>query len=250
MDRKRVMKGSHIASAKYHITVTNKGPYLVYGHPPFNTQFIMTDELGESTYYQEGRSFSTENEPTSLCRCGASITKPYCDGSHLRAEWNPSLTDTMQPLLSEADLIESDSLTLADNEKYCVYARFCHPKGGAWQLAEDSDDPESREEAIRESMLCPSGRLLTWGRDGEANEFDFEPSLALIEDPESRSSAGLWVRGGIAITTEEGESYEVRNRVVLCRCGASSNKPFCDGHHARIKWRDQIKDEPVGEIVK
>ena len=37
----------------------------------------------------------------------------------------------------------------------------------------------------------------------------------------------------IAVTAPDGETYEVRNRVTLCRCGASMNKPFCDGSHKR-----------------
>ena len=32
----------------------------------------------------------------------------------------------------------------------------------------------------------------------------------------------------------DGTTYEVRNRVTLCRCGASQNKPFCDATHASI----------------
>jgi CDGSH-type Zn-finger protein len=45
------------------------------------------------------------------------------------------------------------------------------------------------------------------------------------------------VRGGIAVVSADGEQYEVRNRMTLCRCGASSNKPFCDGTHASIKFQ-------------
>jgi len=41
-------------------------------------QFIMPDSEGESWYFQEGRHFSTEKEPTALCRCGLSRSKPYC----------------------------------------------------------------------------------------------------------------------------------------------------------------------------
>ena len=37
------------------------------------------------------------------------------------------------------------------------------------------------------------------------------------------------------------------NRTVLCRCGKSANKPYCDGTHAAVKWRDGLAGEPVGE---
>jgi CDGSH-type Zn-finger protein len=40
------------------------------------------------------------------------------------------------------------------------------------------------------------------------------------------------------VTGADGAPYEVRNRVTLCRCGASRNKPFCDGTHASIGFKD------------
>jgi CDGSH-type Zn-finger protein len=40
------------------------------------------------------------------------------------------------------------------------------------------------------------------------------------------------VRGGVVVISSDGESYEVRNRMTLCRCGRSENKPFCNGAHA------------------
>jgi CDGSH-type Zn-finger protein len=42
----------------------------------------------------------------------------------------------------------------------------------------------------------------------------------------------LWIRGGIPVAGADGREYEVRNRVTLCRCGRSNNKPLCDGSHA------------------
>ena len=36
----------------------------------------------------------------------------------------------------------------------------------------------------------------------------------------------------------DGTTYEIRNRVTLCRCGASQNKPFCDGSHWEVEFRD------------
>ncbi len=250
MLKTKIEKGSVPAQGDFSITVTEKGPYLVYGRPPLSEQFIMPDDSNESWYFQEGKHFSTESEPTALCRCGASKHKPYCDGSHTRAAWNPTLTAREESLLEHAEKIEGGTLTMTDNPKYCVFARFCHPHGDAWTLTEHSSDPDLRKLAMREASMCPSGRLMAWDKHtGEPYEFRFEPSLGLIEDVPIGASGGLWLRGGIPLRRENGHTYEIRNRVVLCRCGQSSNKPYCDGTHAAIKWRDNLEGEPVGETV-
>ncbi len=245
----KVMIGSTPAPDHLHITVTNDGPYLVYGAPPLRQQFIVTDASGDSRKYMHGAEFSTAEQPTSLCRCGHTKGSPYCDGSHRKAEWDPTLTAPNESLLTQADIIESERLTLVDNEHYCAYARFCHPKGGVWRLTEESSDPAAREEAIRQASLCPTGRLTAWANEAhEPFEFKFEPALGLLEDPSIGISSGLWVRGGILIEKENGEQFEIRNRVVLCRCGSSHNKPFCDGGHARAHWNDNLGGEPREEM--
>ena len=78
MSKLKIETGSSPAEERFSITVTEKGPFLVYGRPPLAEQFIMPNEQNESWYFQEGRRFSTEAEPTALCRCGASkrITYP------------------------------------------------------------------------------------------------------------------------------------------------------------------------------
>ncbi|MGA7803617.1 CDGSH iron-sulfur domain-containing protein [Bradyrhizobium sp.] len=40
------------------------------------------------------------------------------------------------------------------------------------------------------------------------------------------------------VVSADGFEDEVRNRVTLCRCGQSQNKPFCDGTHAQTKFKD------------
>lgn len=246
----KIEPGSRRAAEDFAITVSERGPYLVYGRPPLAAQFIMPNAENESWYFQQGRSYPTEAEPTALCRCGASKRKPYCDGSHTTAEWDPTLTAPDEALLDHAEEIRGETLSLTDNARYCVFARFCHPAGDAWTLTEHSDDPTSRRLAIREASMCPGGRLLAWNRDtGKPYEFRFEPSLGLIEDPAIGSSGGVWVRGGIPLRRENGRTYEIRNRMVLCRCGQSANKPFCDGTHAAVKWRDALDSEPAGETL-
>lgn len=250
MSRLKIEPGSRPAERKFRIVVSEKGPYLVYGRPPLMQQFIMPNDRGESWYFQEGKSFSTADEPTALCRCGASKRKPHCDGSHVASDWSPELSAPMDGLLDDAEVIEGPTLALTDNEQYCVFARFCHPGGNTWHLTEESDDPEARSLTIREASMCPGGRLMAWDRDTERPyEYRFEPGLGLIEDPAMDNSGGLWVRGGIPVQRESGRTYEIRNRVVLCRCGQSSNKPYCDGTHAAIKWNDGLEGVPEGETV-
>lgn len=243
------MTGSKPADAGLHIAVVEDGPYLVYGRPPLAQQFIMNNDRGESWYFQEGRHFSTEAEPTALCRCGESRRKPYCDGSHRQAQWDSSTRGTDERLLDNAEVTRGDSIDISDNRKYCVFARFCDAEGGVYELA-GQDDPEARRLAIREASMCPSARLTAWDAATERPyEYKYEPSLGLIEDIAIGASGGLWVRGGIAVKRADGRTFEIRNRAVLCRCGQSAGKPYCDGTHAAIKWRDELEGVPEGETV-
>ncbi len=250
MSDRKIETGSRRAEERFSITVCEKGPYLVYGRPPLATQFIMPNAEHESWDFQQGRSYPTEAEPTALCRCGASKRKPYCDGSHTSAEWDPTLTAPDEAVPDRAEEIRGETLTLTDRAQFCVFARFCHPAGDAWTLTEHSDDPTSRRLAIREASMCPGGRLTAWDPiSGKPYEFRFEPSLGLIEDPAIGCSGGVWVRGGIPLRREDGHSYEIRNRMVLCRCGQSANKPYCDGTHAAVKWQDGLDSTPAAEAL-
>ncbi len=43
------------------------------------------------------------------------------------------------------------------------------------------------------------------------------------------------VRGSIELVDAEGNAYQLdRATIALCRCGASTTKPFCDGTHSRL----------------
>jgi len=138
-------------------------------------------------------------------------------------------------------------MTLDDAEQLCAFARFCDPGGKIWGLIEQTDNPEARELVIREANHCPAGRLVLHDKKtGKEIEHKLSPSIAVVEDPGLGCSGPLWVRGGVRIESENGIPYEVRNRVTLCRCGASNNMPFCNGSHASIKFRDglvEFKDQ-------
>jgi CDGSH-type Zn-finger protein len=85
---------------------------------------------------------------------------------------------------------------------------------------------------------CPSGRL-TYEINGEAIEPDLPQEIAVITD------GPLWVTGRIPIERSDGVPIEVRNRMTLCRCGQSSNKPLCDSTHAAIDWKEPVDRERI-----
>jgi Iron-binding zinc finger CDGSH type len=95
---------------------------------------------------------------------------------------------------------------------------------------------------LRQVHRCPAGRLVAFDKAaGTTIEEDLPVSIGLIEDPVADCSGPIWLRGRISLTSADGFQYEVRNRVTICRCGASRNKPFCDGSHASIKFKAETR---------
>lgn len=220
------------------IVVSKNGPYVVSGKVPLSVQVIRPNEEGLSWKWDETRTLEV-GPRYALCRCGQSKNPPFCDGSHSRVHFDGTETATRQPYARQAEMIDGPALALEDAEVLCAYARFCDPGGKIWNLVGRSDDLEARKLAIREGMSCPGGRLVLHDKkSGETIEPDLLPSIGVVEDPALGVSGPLWVRGGIRVESEDGKPYEVRNRVALCRCGASINKPFCNGSHASIRFHD------------
>jgi len=87
---------------------------------------------------------------------------------------------------------------------------------------------------LKKPATGPSGRLVAWDKEGEAIEPPFEPAIVLVSDPQEGVRGSIWVRGGISVEAADGEVYEIRNRITLCRCGLSANKPFCDSSHIQL----------------
>ena len=100
----------------------------------------------------------------TLCRCGASKRKPFCDGSHTAAGFSA----TGEPPTQESKPLES--------------------RAGPLQLSPAPNGP-------------------------------------------------LRVDGPLEIVSGTGRTLHRVTRAFLCRCGSSSNKPFCDGTHAKIGFQ-------------
>ena len=219
------------------VVVLKDGPYLVTGRIPLSRQTIDTDAEGGSESWVEGKRLPTQ-EQYELCRCGHSRSKPFCDRTHARIGFDGTEAADRRPYREQADLVDGPTMQLSDAKSLCAFARFCDPNGQVWAQVAETDNPQVRATFIRQVGNCPGGRLVAWDKaTGQSVEPKLPVSIGLIEDPPQQCSGPIWLRGGIPVVAADGHEYEVRNRVTLCRCGESKNKPFCDGTHAAIKFQ-------------
>ena len=226
-----------------YIKVTKDGPYLVFGDVDVRQSIIQPNQQGHSWNYLKGETYTCAEKPCALCRCGQSGNKPFCDGSHEKTAFDGTETAPREPVLDKAAVYKGPHYTLYDNELYCAFARFCDAFGQVWNLVRDGR-LEADELAVRETEHCCAGRLMIQNNEtGEMMEPALEKAIDVIEDPAIRSSGPLYVKGGIQVVAEDGTHYEIRNRQTLCRCGASHNKPFCDGTHASIHFDDGLLED-------
>ena len=218
-----------------HIKILKNGPYLVTGGVPIEEKIIVPK--GEGYVYEAGRPLP-QRESYTLCRCGKTSTPPFCDGAHTANGFRGEETACKSDYLLRAAKLPGEGIDLLDDSR-CAFARFCHrDSGDAWELAEDSGSDFHRAEAIIAANECPAGRLTAVEKDGTLHEPLYAPGIEILQDPEEGVSAGIFVKGGIPIESADGSTYEIRNRVVLCRCGLSKNMPFCDATHVSEEFSD------------
>ena len=231
------------ANDNSRIRILKNGPYLVSGNIPLLKATIKCDNQGIPAEWLIGNGPQTP-ETYSLCRCGQSNNKPFCDGNHLKVNFDGTETSDNEPYEKMAKEIDGPTLKLKDAEILCASARFCHRGGDIWQVIPKSDEPWAKQNAIENASDCPSGRLVVIDKaTGKTIEPSLEKSIGLIKDPAIGVDGPLWVRSGIPVYSAEGVAYEVRNRVTLCRCGKSTNKPFCDSSHYPEEDREVIENE-------
>jgi CDGSH-type Zn-finger protein len=220
------------------ITVTRDGPYAVTGGLELSKQTIGANAEGESIEWTQGERYAV-GDSYMLCRCGQSSKKPFCDGTHARIGFSGEETASRAPYASQVQEFDGPAMALTDAEPLCAFARFCDREGKVWNSVSQVESPDARARFAHQVGQCPSGRLVAWDVETRAPvEPDLAASIVLVEDPHEHASGPIWVRGEIEIVGSDGAPYEIRNRVTLCRCGQSKNKPFCDGAHASIGFTD------------
>ena len=217
----------------YRIRICQDGPYEVVGSPPLVRTAQIETEFGEPIGWEEPTPIDAPEE-FDLCRCGRSSRKPFCDASHETTSFDGTEVADRRPRTERVRVLKGDGVVLSDDISLCTHAGHCADRfTDVWELIRRTSDPEVRARLQHMVDLCPSGRIAHAATtDAEPDEPEFEPSIAVIRD------GPLWVRGSIPVESSDGTPYEVRNRVTLCRCGRSSNKPFCDGTHKVVGFRD------------
>ena len=217
-----------MADNERRITIQPNGPYVVYGNVPLVRKSEVISEHGEPLTWKKDEVLQT-GERYALCRCGQSSAKPFCDGSHAHVDFDGNeVADTGN--ISEREVVyEGTRIFVKDDRSVCIHAGFCGDRvSNVWKMTQGSDDTQVRARIMSMIERCPSGALsYSLERDDENLEPDLPVEIAITPD------GALWVSGGIRVERADGQPLEVRNRVTLCRCGGSGNKPLCDGTHKK-----------------
>ena len=89
------------------------------------------------------------------------------------------------------------------------------------------------DEVMAVVARCPTGALQASYDDGRAAESVSRNELRLMADGPHH------LRGDIEIRDDSGKTLARETRMALCRCGASSNKPYCDNSHVGSGFKDE-----------
>ncbi|MFV0459738.1 MAG: CDGSH iron-sulfur domain-containing protein [Actinomycetales bacterium] len=225
-------------TATAQILVGENGPYEVRGVRVERTR-VINDEHGHAREYETYAQVHDGAEPTWLCRCGHSKNKPFCDGSHHTAGPDGGPFDGTEnaptnTYRERAEVLGGDGVQVSDDRGICVHAGFCATHGAnVWREVKQSQDPQVRDDMTTRIDKCPSGALTRRPEaDAPDDEPDYPRAVHVVAD------GPLHVTGRVQVTRADGETFETRNRMTLCRCGASAIKPLCDGSHAETGFTD------------
>jgi CDGSH-type Zn-finger protein len=217
------------------IEVQPDGPYVVYGSVPLSRRRTVVSEHDEPMTTRTTRRFQPR-QTMALCRCGGSTHKPFCDGTHSGNGFDGTESAPTDDYDVRAKTYEGARVVVRDDRSICEHAGFCgNQHSNVWKMVggTDTDDSVLRAHMIAMIERCPSGAL-TYRVDGDDTDIepDFGTAIAVTDD------GPLFVTGGVPVVRSDGEAFETRNRVTLCRCGQSAKKPLCDGSHKEAGFTD------------
>lgn len=225
----------HQLKEKPKILLLPNGPYYLLND--------MEPKVVENLQNSEGQPLSTLRG-VALCRCGASKNKPFCDGTHGTIGFSSeNKTQDNSPIIKDKRKnYVGKEITIHDNRKICSHAAECVNNlpsvfkfnARPWI----NPDAADKQQIINTIKKCPSGAL---GYSIDEVEYKDQERMSMV----TVSKDGPYTITGVIdligdnIQFAEGFSKE---HYTLCRCGASNNKPFCDGMHITINFKDNDKN--------
>ncbi len=117
----------------------------------------------------------------------------------------------------------------------CIHSAICFkglgevfdPQKRPWITPEGS----TTERIVAQVKKCPSGAL-SYYLNSDANVGEVKVEAETIVEP--TPNGPLMVYGNVTVKGANGTLTKKNNATAFCRCGASQNKPFCDGTHRKI----------------
>lgn len=177
-----------------------------------------------------GEALAVQN-PFYLCRCGGSKNKPFCDGTHKKIGFS-SAREQSGPHGRTKDYA-GRAFTIHDNRSVCAHAAACTEhspavfRSGARPWIDADGEPAER--AMETIRRCPSGALSYTHEGKRLSRRDLAPGVRILKD-------GPYAVAGVPLAFDPPPLEP--GYYTLCRCGASKNKPYCDGSHWAVKFSD------------
>ena len=134
-------------------------------------------------------------------------------------------------------------MTIVWKPAICVHCRICwgklnslpevfNPKVRPWINPEGA----STERIIEQIKQCPSGALSFYSNKQELPDERNSEDAKVKTIIETMVNGPLLIYGNIVVKDNAGNETQKDNVTAFCRCGSSSNKPYCDGSHARVAF--------------
>jgi CDGSH-type Zn-finger protein len=200
------------------IQMRPNGPYLV------KEVETLTDAAGTAI---------THEANFALCRCGGSRNKPFCDSTHKTNGFSGArASDGSRDKVRD---YAAPGITIHDNRSICAHAARCTDgldtvfKYGSKPWIDPGGADIGKIVAVVAS--CPSGALIVTV-DGAPPAAARPPRITVTRN------GPYAVEGPIELLEAQWAQGAAKDRYTLCRCGASKNKPFCDGSHYDAGFKD------------
>ena len=133
---------------------------------------------------------------------------------------------------------KSENITVSFAPDVCIHAAECVK--GLPNVFNTAKKPwinvagANPEEIINVIERCPSGALKYELIDFETKEEEVKMEKTKIT---VMPNGPLMIEGNLSVNKMSGENIKDGEKLFLCRCGHSANKPFCDGSHKKAEFK-------------